>query len=201
MAAMESIPRRRRVVSMPRPVARVRRRAPVWGRGSAALGVLLPLALLLGCSSPAWQGARLYRSGTAALDRGDVQQSVADLERAAALLPDKSEIHNHLGIAYVSAGRLEEAIASFERAAALDCTNDPAQDNLRVVRARMASRTAGPQAPAAAAPRGGAPGGEGAGETGEAPARRPAPMLAPAPRGDRPEDAPPAPSDAGGDGV
>ena len=91
------------------------------------------LAAALGCSS--LQGARLYASGTEALDRGDTPRAVADLEAAATLLPEASEIHNHLGLAYAEAGREEEAVAAFARAVALDCDNRAAQHNLRAAEA------------------------------------------------------------------
>jgi Flp pilus assembly protein TadD len=104
----------------------VRRLAP------ALLGLAL-LALVPGCAS--LDASRLYASGTEALDRGDSARAVADLERAAALWPEASEVHNHLGLAYAQAGRDAEALAAFEQAVALDCDNDAAQHNLRAARA------------------------------------------------------------------
>jgi Flp pilus assembly protein TadD len=109
-----------------------------------ALGATAP-----GCGT-AWRGARLYSSGTHALDRGEVVRAIADLEVAAALLPDRAEVHNHLGIAYASAGRLDEAIAAFERAAALDCDGGAARSNLAAARARAAARAEDPARPPAA---------------------------------------------------
>jgi len=41
----------------------------------------------------------LYQNGTSALDRGDSQQAVVELERAAELVPEASEVQNHLGLA------------------------------------------------------------------------------------------------------
>jgi Flp pilus assembly protein TadD len=98
-----------------------------------ALAVGTSLALALGCTS--LQGARLYASGTEALDRGDGAQAVADLERAAELLPDASPVQNHLGLAYVQVGRDAEARAAFQRAVDLDCSNQAAQHNLRAAKA------------------------------------------------------------------
>ena len=84
---------------------------------------------LAGCAS--YQGARLYQSGTAALERGESARAVAALERAAELVPHASEVQNHLGLAYALAGRHEEARSAFRRALELDCDNRAARENLR----------------------------------------------------------------------
>jgi Flp pilus assembly protein TadD len=89
------------------------------------LGVVVGL---VGCS--AWRGARLYQSGTAALDRGQIEVALAELSQAVRLVPQASEIHNHLGIAQLEAGRIELARESFERAVELDCDNQAASENL-----------------------------------------------------------------------
>ena len=94
---------------------------------------LCAVVLALGCSS--LRAARLYQSGTSALDRGDSTQAVADLERAAELLPEASEVQNHLGLAYQATGRERDAESAFRRAVALDCGNAAAVENLRVVEA------------------------------------------------------------------
>lgn len=97
---------------------------------------LLGLALLAavpGCAS--LEASRLYASGTEALDRGDTARAVADLERAADLWPEASEVHNHLGLAYARAGRDADALAAFEHAVALDCDNEAARYNLHAARA------------------------------------------------------------------
>lgn len=104
-------------------------------RGVTHLGGFLALLAALavaGCA--ALDGARLYREGTAALDRGDAPAAVATLERAARLVPRASEVHNHLGLAYRAAERRDEARRAFERALALDCDNDAARRNLRALR-------------------------------------------------------------------
>ncbi len=93
-------------------------------------------AIALGCSS--FQAARLYHSGTAALDRGDSARAVLDLERAAELLPEASEVQNHLGLAYQAAARDGDAELAFQRAVALNCENSAAAENLRVTQARSA---------------------------------------------------------------
>ena len=95
----------------------------------AALG----LGLLLGCSTV--ERFRHFQAGNDALDRGDVAAAVAELERAAALAPERSEIFNHLGLAYAAAGRRADALFAFERAVALDCDNRAAVSNLRAAQA------------------------------------------------------------------
>ncbi len=99
------------------------------------LGLTLCVALVMpGCSS--FRGARLYLSGTQALDRGEAVVAIAELERAAELLPDASEVQNHLGLAYQAAGRERDAELAFRRAVALDCTNAAAAENLRIAETR-----------------------------------------------------------------
>ncbi len=93
--------------------------------------LLLPIAAaLVGCTS--LRAARLYGSGTEALDRGNVELAIVDLERAAQLAPGASEVQNHLGLAYAAAGRDADALAAFRRAVELDCDNEAAATNLRV---------------------------------------------------------------------
>lgn len=82
-----------------------------------------------GCSS--LSGARLYADGTRALESGDASRAVVRLEEASRLLPDSSEVQNHLGIAYQKTGRSEDALAAWRRAVALDCSNQAALANLR----------------------------------------------------------------------
>ena len=87
------------------------------------------VALALGCAS--LDGWRLYVSGTEALDAGHTEQAIAELEHARALVPDASEIRNHLGLAYSAAGREGDALHEFQRAVDLDCDNQAAVANLR----------------------------------------------------------------------
>ncbi len=98
-------------------------------------GALLALLLALSACAPL-DGARLFRSGTAALDRGDTALAVRELEEAARALPGSSAVHNHLGLAYAAAERHPEALREFERAIEIDCTNEAAQANLAGARAR-----------------------------------------------------------------
>ena len=110
-------------------------------RGSAIVSAgLAALLVCAGCST--WTGARLYASGTRALDRGDAPAAVADLEQAARLMPESSEVQNHLGIAYDAAGRDSDALAAWRRAVALDCGNEAAQRNLRAAEAEHAKAAA-----------------------------------------------------------
>ena len=101
----------------------------------AVIGVVI---VGLGCST--WEAARLYQTGTLALDEGDADRAVADLEKAAELLPAASEVQNHLGLAYQNVGRLGEAEIAFRRAVALDCENAAAAENLSIAEARSALR-------------------------------------------------------------
>lgn len=101
-----------------------------------AAALALGLALLSGCAT--LEGYRHFQLGTAALERGEVARAVLELELAAALAPARSEIRNHLGIAYAAAGRPADALAAFERAVALDCDNRAAQTNLAAARSSAA---------------------------------------------------------------
>jgi Flp pilus assembly protein TadD len=92
-------------------------------------------SLLLSSACASYRGARLYQSGTEALDRGEVEVAIVDLERAALLVAHASEIQNHLGLAYTQAGRHAAAFAAFRRAVDLDCGNAAAEQNLRVAQA------------------------------------------------------------------
>lgn len=97
------------------------------------------LALLLGTGCAAYRGAQLYRSGSRALERGEAETAIADLERAAQLVPHASEVQNHLGLAYDLAGRHADARAAYARAVELDCDNAAASRNLAAARQREAA--------------------------------------------------------------
>ncbi len=101
------------------------------------LSVLLAVFVVTGCT--VYRGARLYRSGTIALDQGEPARAIAELERAAQLVPAGSEIQNHLGLAYVAAGREDDAVVAFQRAIDLDCDNLAARENLSFFQASAAS--------------------------------------------------------------
>jgi len=94
--------------------------------------ISLPV-LETGCESTpirAIRGARHYAAGTEALNRSDDDLAIAELEQAAELVPQASEVQNHLGLAYWSDGRPQEARVAFEKAVELDCDNDVARANL-----------------------------------------------------------------------
>ena len=94
-----------------------------------ALWIAIALGVLLaGCAS--YRGARLYVSGSHALERGEITRAFEALERAARLVPQASEVQNHLGLAYRAAGQPERARVAFERALGLDCANAAARENL-----------------------------------------------------------------------
>jgi Flp pilus assembly protein TadD len=97
------------------------------------VALLLVALTSVGCA--AYRGGQLYSSGTEALDRGDNARAIADLERAAELVPHASEIQNHLGLAYAADGRDREALLAFRRAVALDCGNQAARRNLQAAEA------------------------------------------------------------------
>ena len=100
-----------------------------------SLGLALALGLLIaGCASLG--ATRAFHNGTEALERGEAERAVAELERAAALVPDSSAVQNHLGIAYEASDRPEDARRAYERAVELSCENEAAQSNLRAIRAR-----------------------------------------------------------------
>lgn len=126
-----------------------------WVRAGSVLGLLA--VLVVACESRAFrslQAGRLYTTGTEALDRGDHQTAIAQLEEAATLVPDASEIRNHLGLAYWSAGDSDRARAAFEAAIDLDCDNEAARANLASLDAALAAPRAETSLDAAlAAPR------------------------------------------------
>ncbi|MCH2186483.1 hypothetical protein MK280_11500 [Myxococcota bacterium] len=102
------------------------------GRVPARCWVMAAAVLLLsavGCEG--LRGARLYAAGSQALNRGDTDQAIQDLEAASRLAPNRSDVFNHLGLAYQQAGRPAPARSAFERAIDLDCTNQAAQENLK----------------------------------------------------------------------
>lgn len=107
---------------------------PTGRAAGSALAAAVLLTSIVGCG--AWQGARLYDRGSDALDRGEYAAAIQDLERASRLVPEASEVHNHLGIAYLEEGRTDDARRAFERSVALDCENRAAASNLRALEAR-----------------------------------------------------------------
>ncbi len=95
------------------------------------MGVSL-LVSQTGCTT--MKAVRLADRGSAAIDRGDTQAAISDLETAVQLMPESAAIVNNLGVAYLAAGRKNAALAAFERAVVLDCDHEPAQRNLKALR-------------------------------------------------------------------
>lgn len=117
------------------------RQGPHEGRHTGGKGarrallaaLLVAVGSLVACNTTpirAFQGAREYAVGTEALDRGEAALAVESLERAATLVPEASEVQNHLGLAYWQSGDPSRARAAFERALVLDCDNAAARTNL-----------------------------------------------------------------------
>jgi tetratricopeptide (TPR) repeat protein len=119
-----------------RPIQRLARR-----RVSRLQMALLTIVLFAGggCAgsfdrwSDAWSGARHYAAGTAALEDGDTETAVAELNEAARRVPHSSEVRNHLGLALWEQGALEQARSAFESAIELDCDNEAARRNLALL--------------------------------------------------------------------
>jgi Flp pilus assembly protein TadD len=106
------------------------------GAPTAAASALALVLVLVVSSCASVDATRAFHRGTAALDRGEPERAVVELERAAVLVPESSAVHNHLGIAYEAADRPVDARRAYERAVTLDCENDAAQRNLRALRTR-----------------------------------------------------------------
>ena len=139
-----------------------RPRWPARPRGPRPVAVVLLVLVVCGAlaaagcasveaSSRTFRGARLFVSGTEALNAGDLAQAVDELERAAALAPEASEIRNHLGLAYWASGDAQRARSAFEASLVLDCENAAARHNLTRLDAEDA-----PGPPGSAGPIGGA---------------------------------------------
>ncbi len=109
------------------------------GRAAWTALAVTAVVAVTGCAS--LRAARLYASGSEALDAGEPARAVLDLERAARLEPRASEIQNHLGLAYAASGRERDALAAFRRAVALDCDNAAAAHNLRAALERTGGET------------------------------------------------------------
>lgn len=76
-----------------------------------------------------FRGAQYYAEGSDSLRRGESARALEELSRAAELVPQASEIQNHLGLAYWAVGQPEEARVAFDRAIDLDCDNLEARQN------------------------------------------------------------------------
>jgi tetratricopeptide (TPR) repeat protein len=63
--------------------------------------------------------AREYRASLKALDKGELEQSIAHCRNAIAADPDNASAHNDLGALYLTNGQTKEALAEFDRATSL----------------------------------------------------------------------------------
>jgi tetratricopeptide (TPR) repeat protein len=72
--------------------------------------IVLTLLILIACSALAATDAESIAAGRAALDRGDIDQAIVQLEKAIAVAPNSSEAHYYLGLAY---GRKAEKAGIF----------------------------------------------------------------------------------------
>lgn len=113
------------------------------GRGLRVLLVGLLVLAPIGCGGIApvrsFRAAQYYAEGTRALEASDGPRAIEALEQAASLMPEASEIQNHLGLAYWSVEREADALRSLERAVLLDCANEAARSNLERLREARAS--------------------------------------------------------------
>jgi tetratricopeptide (TPR) repeat protein len=57
---------------------------------------------------------------------GKLEQSIKDLEKAKLMKPDRSSVHNNLGLSYFENGLYEEALQSYGKAIQCDVTGDSA---------------------------------------------------------------------------
>ena len=103
-------------------------------KGTGLIAGIVLIAALVGCAS--YRGSKLYVEGTEALFDGQVKLAVERLEAAAQLVPQSSEIQNHLGIAYLVAGRPVDARQALQEAHRLDCRNPAAIQNLQQLEKR-----------------------------------------------------------------
>jgi Flp pilus assembly protein TadD len=79
------------------------------------------------------RGARYYVEGSESLEQGDSARALRELSRAAELVPQASEIQNHLGLAYWAEGQPNQARMAFDRAIELDCDNNAARQNRKAL--------------------------------------------------------------------
>jgi len=97
------------------------------------VGVLLSTIACESMPLRSFRGAQHYAAGSESLERGDPVRALDELSRAAELVPQASEIQNHLGLAYWANGQPEQARNAFDRAIELDCDNTAARQNRRAL--------------------------------------------------------------------
>jgi len=123
-----------------------------WLRSSLCAGLLLILGLL------SWQRAWVYESeetlwtdtltrnpncwaahndlGNMLFRKGQVDEAMAQFQRALEIDPNNSEAHNNFGVALAQKGQVDEAILQFQEAVRLNPNNSSAQNNLTKEQAR-----------------------------------------------------------------
>jgi len=128
-----------------------------WPQSTLCAGLLLVLGIL------SWQQAWTYESeetlwtdtlaknencwaghnnlGQALLQKGQVDEALAQFRRALEINPNYAEAHNNLAIALYQKGQVDEAIAQFQEALRLKPDYKDAQDNLAKVQAMARQRT------------------------------------------------------------
>lgn len=102
--------------------------------------LLLGAVFTVGCESVSFrtlEGGRYYVRGTESLDSGHLDQAIYELTMASRLVPEASEVQNHLGIAYWRISDVERARMAFETALSLDCENQAARTNLSLLRVEI----------------------------------------------------------------
>ncbi len=81
--------------------------------------------------------------GSLYAERGDLERSVQQFEKALAIAPDASHLHNNLGFAYVLLGHMEKAYTAIRKALAVDPSLERAWANLeRIAKAQSDTRLA-----------------------------------------------------------
>jgi tetratricopeptide (TPR) repeat protein len=63
--------------------------------------------------------AREYRASLKALNKGELEQSIAHCRNAIAANPDNASAYNDLGVLYLTNGQTKEALAEFDHATSL----------------------------------------------------------------------------------
>ncbi|NPA32172.1 MAG: tetratricopeptide repeat protein [Aquificae bacterium] len=103
--------------------------------------LLLALALILSCASPPKEDRRnwkvYYDLGQAAYLAKNYSEAIANFHKAIRLNPDRPEVWNALGLAYMQVGEYEKARESFLRALSVDPHFTEAKMNLGVLYAKL----------------------------------------------------------------
>jgi len=71
-----------------------------------------------------------YTLGNGLLQRGQVEEAMAQFQKALEIKPDYTEAHNNLGCAFLRKGQVNEAMAQFQKALEIQPRNSEVQNNL-----------------------------------------------------------------------